>query len=527
MKQLLSKEWNTHIKQLFKPYVKRVEIKYYPDKSFMTYNESSGNLSVVISEYVKVDKPVDFELWQVADLFHEIGHYVFHTYSFTADVLRGTWVHNEGYTSRELTELVNVIDDVRIDYHNCKKYYGYLQSEKQKVEEFSEKMRNHVKELTLGRRRKMATVYNVHNLATGKPFKDYGLVDGKDLEQIKKYMKRMVKIPADNYEGSIQKRLRLLFNAVLDFYSDKTVENEEQEMNGGGQAVGEQDIIEDGKRFDPEEATFLGKNHVSKENDIRSNMRLEEAGVSLEDVDREIGNGETKKERVDFPVLERELKKFFGSYKRVRADNGKFNVNYYLHSLYTPTTRVFRMNKLVDLQNKWLFLIDSSGSTEERTVNRNVKYPLRIYEQEFLVVDAMIRYLPKNSVFEIWEFSSHFMKIASGSGNKVSSIMWEKGIINGGTVWTTELYQMLLDKERAGYQIVILTDGVVDLDEDELRVFMDKQVKKPIIFLFMDHVLDNWASEMRLGKDYGIITGYYEEIKVSEHMREVLRRWKY
>jgi len=518
----LSKEWSKHLKELFTPKVKNVEINYDPSESFMTF-DVRGNLYVSISQFHNVineHREVDYELWQVADLYHEVGHYIHHSYAFGEDVHNGiealrigqkSWIKSEilksGYNSyqRMAMMVVNIIDDVRIDYKNCKKFAGYLQANRERVDIFSEKIDK--SKLRQPERRMMATVYNVIAFAEGKELKSYDLVSEEELKAIAEYMKMMVKIPAGEYKGKLKGELRKLYNTVVDFYLERLVE----------ERVNSED-------WDSVERAILkGKKQDVRETDLTSNLRLEEAGVSEEDFLNEI-SGNKNERVVNFPELEEELKSFFGGVKRIQGDTGRFSAQYYLRSKHTPTMKVFKKRERVNLQDKWLFLVDVSGSTQKAFYNE-VNY---LFEQEFLVVDAFMRYLPKNSVYELWEFSDDYWMVKKGSHTAVADAMWKEGSRGGGTYWSSELYEDLLKKEKAGYQVVILTDGAIELKERELLTFLTKQTKRPVIILFSDyyHKRNSWVGGLKLDKDFGVITSNFKELGIRGHIREVLKKWK-
>ena len=264
-------------------------------------------------------------------------------------------------------------------------------------------------------------------------------------------------------------------------------------------------------------------------NDI---MSSEDSEAGLGEAIKRVIKFAAQNEVMRFPELDRGLKLIKTAEGKNRANSGRFSPMRYVKTIRSPD-RVFSNKKIGGIENsKWLFVIDSSGSMNESWLHSSKMYLAR------MVIKYFGRVLPPNVKVETLYFQSKIIEGNKYNARGLLNVFKRESVVpDGGTVWANDLISRIYEYKKKGYQVVIITDGEIQLyfsqlDEAKTKfVFGDSP--RPILLILARNVSEGVAQvdrnlskfDFKLGVHYGIILPDLKENGVFSHMRWALKEF--
>ncbi len=187
---------------------------------------------------------------------------------------------------------------------------------------------------------------------------------------------------------------------------------------------------------------------------------------------------------------------------------GSINTKAYIRGkLSGQYKKIFNKKVLNGYQgSKWLFIVDVSGST--LTYGKERVMPT--IDGELEVVQSFLNILPSSVYADVIVFSSYFYVIKNVTRYNMIHKVTEN-IDFGGTNWGAKLVSTMQKYAQDNFQIVIMTDGDISIEEMAAQKFLSSYRAfrfKPIIFLFATGIGSNLIETLHLkkGEDYGMVS---------------------
>lgn len=248
-------------------------------------------------------------------------------------------------------------------------------------------------------------------------------------------------------------------------------------------------------------------------------VNFEGSDVSWEEVKNTMAG-----EIIYLPGLQKILKEYIKDKKMTKTSAGKFSVRGYMKDRFSDNNYAASFKKIKGNggleSSRWLFLIDISGSTR-----RQVLY------QEISVLKEFNKIFPSSVKIKIFGFNAKYEEFKGDKSDKDEVVKYfeekSKFAPGGGTSWSFKLLEMLIEYAKGGWQIVILTDGMINAEKELMdRVVVGKEFI-PIIIIFTGGIENNFKQYV-IGKDYITFDMFTEPSKRRDayvYMKRIFRRY--
>lgn len=266
-------------------------------------------------------------------------------------------------------------------------------------------------------------------------------------------------------------------------FNDEDTEDQSEEGEGGEGGEGDGESEGDGEGESDEEFTLTLeiREHTTDAETIEELAKVNHAAIGHGGMEEVIRKYNVVGETTLIPIFKRAFMNAKRGYDLAYADAGvRVSVSRAVQNRAGANVKVFKNPSIQSLENsKWFFLIDTSGSVYGQVGE------YKVLEYELDVLKTIANILPQTVKYEVYSFESGERKVCEVTGRSVISKTYEKIKGGGGTYWSYDLIQLLLRKEKEGYQIVVLTDGAIDIyDKDTLDRLLLHTHLRPLIFIF-------------------------------------------
>ncbi|MEM0143401.1 MAG: VWA domain-containing protein [Candidatus Parvarchaeum sp.] len=489
---------------------------------------------------------------QTTLFFHEFGHLILRSAKMTL-----TLTKNKPKSDFPFYSLAtNILDDAIINFH-LTDYFSGAREVFHRVweQEFNELGVEQVVtkvENGIGGMHMMAVVilYGAYALKRGKHFSTTLFGDilkcSTDIfdfaSQYSKLVSRMLSHKfnniayMENYESIIEEIVILLKKNTTQKDANPevttTIENQKGSGGSGGKLEGEKDIFcsqgrkttaEEMQKFDEaiERGLSNGGGWLAGEN------------VSYERLTNDI-------RYYSFPVLVKNLERILEKLikgtdiPRRPSSVGLLNIPRYVEQKVSKSNfeNLFYTKPRVGLHNsKWFFLVDLSGSTSSEAIEN---YTIENIEMD--VMFSFLNVLPEDSIVGGAFFADRIKILSEGvsprrfRGMTISGLNAISKFVGGGTIWDAEVYNSIFRKAKEGFQVVILTDGAIGINQEVENRFADfiiRSQRKPIVLFFGTERNRSVVTNLGLKKEFDYneilnLTGYTPSLET--YLRWVLGR---
>lgn len=216
-------------------------------------------------------------------------------------------------------------------------------------------------------------------------------------------------------------------------------------------------------------------------------------------------------------ILQKLLEEYKKSNAKKRTDIGKFSVRGYMRDKFRGNYSTTFINKVgrggLD-SSKWLFLIDMSSSMIGEKFSFEINF-----------IETVHKFLPQSAAMKFIIFNDEFDMLPMNREMGVKELV-DRIRPYGGTTWKDELVNVLDEYTSAGWQLVILTDGMITAEPATFDRIMKSKESVPLVVLignsadFSNHQQfkmyvsgkDYVTDEMFKNKEYDTLRRYFKKV---------------